>query len=153
MEKKKISPEFWRYAGFLVILFGIFLWLVSGLVNLQLKQSDVFEEKAEDTRTKTIALRGKRGSILTADSVVMAEDRPIYNVAFQKDASANSKALYATYTKSILDTIDIIESNGGSISVSFVIERDAENKWRFNFGSRVSESVIETRDKQWRSNN
>ena len=153
MEKKKISPEFWRYAGFLVILFGIFLWLVSGLVNLQLKQSDVFEEKAEDTRTKTIALRGKRGSILTADSVVMAEDRPIYNVAFQKDASANSKALYATYTKSILDTIDIIESNGGSISVSFVIERDAENKWRFNFGSRVSESVLETREKQWRSNN
>ena len=152
-EKKKISPDFWRYAGFLVVLFGIFIWLVSGLVSLQLKQSDVFEEKAEDTRTKTISLRGKRGSILTADSVIMAEDRPIYNVTFQKDVTANTKALYKKYTKSILDTIDIIEKNGGSVSVSFVIERDANDKWRFNFGTRVTESVLETREKQWRSNN
>ena len=41
MEKKNRTPEFWRYAGFLVILFGIFIWLVSGLINLQLKESDV----------------------------------------------------------------------------------------------------------------
>ena len=154
MEKKKKSPEIWRYAGFLVILFGIFLWLVSGLVNLQLKQSDVFEEKASDTRTKTIALRGKRGSILTADSVLLAEDRPVYNVTFQKDVSANSKKLYRQYTQSILDTIGIIEKNGGTISVSFVIEREeGTGKWRFNFGSKVSESVLTTRQNQWRSNN
>lgn len=59
MEKKNRTPEFWRYAGFLVILFGIFVWLVSGLVNLQLNQSEEFVEKADDTKTKTIALRGK----------------------------------------------------------------------------------------------
>ena len=45
MEKKKKSPEFWRYAAFLVVLFGIFVWLISGLVNLQLKQSEEFIEK------------------------------------------------------------------------------------------------------------
>ncbi len=159
MEKKSKTPEFWRYAGFLVILFGIFIWLVSGLVNLQLKQSDEFAEKAEDTKTKTIALRGKRGNISTSDSVIMAEDELIYNVTFQKDASANTAALYKQYTASILETIDIVEKNGGKIAVSFVIERNPEpspenpGDWMFNFGSRVSESVLETREKQWRSNN
>ena len=154
MEKKKRSPEFWRYAGFLVILFGIFVWLVSGLVNLQLRQSEEFVEKAEDTRTKTIALRGKRGNITTSDSVVMAEDELIYNVTFQKDATANTKELYRRYTDSILETIGIVEKNGGTMAISFVIQRDPETKkWVFNFGSGVSESVLETRERQWRSNN
>lgn len=153
MEKKKKSPEFWRYAGFLVILFGVFVWLVSGLVSLQLKQSDEMSEKAENTRTKTIALRGKRGNITTSDSVLMAEDQMIYNVTFQKDATINSKEQYRQYTASILETIHIIEKNGGTMAVSFVIERDENNKWAFNFGSGVSESVIETRESQWRSNN
>ena len=155
MEKKKRTPEFWRYAGFLVILFGVFVWLVSGLINLQLNKSDELAEKADDTKTKTIALRGKRGNITTSDSVVMAEDELIYNVTFQKDATDNTKELYKKYTASILETIDIIERNGGSIAVSFVIRRDPENpeKWQFNFGSGVSQTVLDTRERQWRSNN
>ena len=153
-EKKKKSAEFWRYAAFLIVLFGIFVWLVSGLVNLQLKNSEYYQEKAESTRTYSIALRGKRGSISTADSVVMAEDELIYNVTFQKDASANSKALYQKYTDSIIETIDIIEKNGGEIAVSYVIERDPEtNEWVFNFGTGVSDAVLETRETQWRKNN
>ena len=155
MEKKNRTPEFWRYAGFLVILFGIFVWLVSGLVNLQLNQSEEFVEKADDTKTKTIALRGKRGNISTSDSVIMAEDELIYNVTFQKDATANTKELYQKYSASILETIDIVEKNGGEIAVSFVIQRnpDKPDEWMFNFGSGVSDSVLETRERQWRSNN
>ena len=179
MDKKKKTPEFWRYAAFLVVLFGIFIWLTSGLVRLQLAQSEELLEKAQDTRTKTIALRGKRGNITTSDSVLMAEDRSIYNVAFQKDASANSKDLYKRYTASILETIDIVERNGSTIDVSFVIRRKPEPKmkqvtdkngethmelddpnpdvkvgdWEFHFGSGVSASVLSTRERQWRSNN
>ena len=179
MEKKKRTPEFWRYAAFLVVLFGIFTWLVSGLVRLQLDQSEELVEKAQDTRTKTIALRGKRGNITTSDSVLMATDQSIYNVTFQKDASANSKVLYEKYTASILETIKIIEKNVGTIDVSFVIRRKPEPKeveeedesgnivkkivdpnpeipvgdWEFHFGSGVSESVLATRERQWRSNN
>ncbi len=153
-EKKKKSAEYWRYAAFLIVLFAIFVWLISGLINLQLRQSEVYKEKAESTRTKTIALRGKRGSISTSDSVVMAEDELIYNVTFQKDASANTKALYKQYTDSIIETIGIIERNGGTMAISYVIERDPETgEWVFNFGKGVSESVLETRMTQWRKNN
>ena len=155
MEKKNRTPEFWRFAGFLVILFGIFIWLVSGLISLQLNRADELVEKADNTKTKTIALRGKRGNISTSDSVIMAEDELIYNVTFQKDATANSKDLYYQYTTSILETIDIVEKNGGEISVSFVIQRnpDKPKEWMFNFGTGVSESVLSTREDQWRSNN
>ena len=153
-EKKKRSPDFWRFFAFIFVIFGIFIWLVSGLVNLQLNQSEEMAEKAETTRTKQIALRGKRGNITTADSVVMAEDELIYNVMFQKDASAKSKEIYQAYTASIIDTIGIIEKNGGTMALSFVIERDPEtNEWVFNFGSGVSDTVLETRERQWRSNN
>lgn len=153
-EKKKKSPEFWRYFAFLLAIFGIFIWLVSGLINLQLNQSEEMAEKAEGTRTKSIALRGKRGNITSADSVVLAEDELIYNVTFQKDASANTKALYRSYTASIIDTINIIEKNGGTLSLSFVIRRNEETgNWEFHFGSGVSDSVLETRERQWRSNN
>ena len=152
--KKKRSPEFWRFAGFVVFLLGIFVWLASGLVNLQLEQSEVMAEKAESTRTWTIALRGKRGNITSSDSVVLAEDEQVYNVTFQKDAASNSKALYQKYTASIIDTIEIIEKNGGEIAVKFNIERDEEtHEWKFNFGSGVSDTVLNTRQKQWRSNN
>ena len=71
-EKKKKSTEFWRFAAFLIVLFAIFVWLVSGLINLQLNQSEEFAEKANDTKTKTIALRGKRGNI-SATSCIFAD--------------------------------------------------------------------------------
>ncbi len=152
--KKNKSADFWRFAAFLVVLFLIFVWLVSGLINLQIRQVDENRESVEKTRTKTIALRGKRGSITSADSVVLAEDELIYNVTFQKDASANTKALYKQYTESIIETIGIIEKNGGTISVSYVIERSPETgEWVFNFGSGVSESVLKAREEMWRKNN
>ena len=153
-KEKKKSPEFWRYAVFLIVLFGIFVWLTSGLISLQVDKHDEMTDKAESTRTKRIALRGKRGSITTSDSVVMAEDQEVYNVTFHKDASANSKEDYRTFTESIIETINIIEKNGGTIAVKYVIERDPETgEWVFNFGKNVSESVLETRERQWRSNN
>ncbi len=144
----------WRYLAFILALFGMFVWLVSGLVNLQLKDSDVYAEKAESTRTKTIALRGKRGNIVTSDSIIMAADQEIYNVTFYKDASTNSRADYSEYTKSIIETLNIIKLHGGKPELTFVIRRNEESgEWEFNFGSGVSESVLATREKQWRSNN
>lgn len=132
----------------------MFTYLVTGLVDLQLKSSDEYAEKAEDRRTKTIVLRGKRGNITDADSVILAEDELVYNVTFYKDASQSSRAQYAAFTDAISETIDIIEKNGGELAVSSVIERDpATNEWIFNFGSGVSESVLAKREKQWRDNN
>ena len=144
----------WRYFAFVLILFAMFLYLLSGLVNLQLRQSETYSEKSESGRTKTIVLRGKRGNIVDADSVILAEDELIYNVTFYKDASESSNSDYLAYTKSIVSTIDIIERNGGKLAFDYVIERNEETgEWQFNFGSGVSDSVLQKRESQWRSNN
>lgn len=144
----------WRYAAFIVILFAMFAYLASGLVSLQLESSEIYAEKAQNSSTKTIKLRGKRGSIISSDSVTLAEDEYIYNVTFYKDPSQVSATHYKTFTASIIDTIEIVERNGGKMAIDFVIERDPETgEWRFNFGSGVSEKVLQTRETQWRSNN
>ena len=143
-----------RYIAFIVILLVMFTYLASGLVRLQLQNAEEYAEKAEDTRTKTITLTGKRGNITDADSVILAEDELIYNVTFYKDASQTSRANYLAFSQSIVDTIEIIEKNGGELSIDFVIERNEETgEWQFNFGSGVSDSVLEKRESQWRSNN
>ena len=132
----------------------MFVFLVSGLVNLQLRQEEYYADKAESTRTKTIYLRGKRGNIVSSDSVILAEDELIYNVTFYKDASTTSAAAYKQYTASILETIDIVEKNSGEMAIDFVIRRNEETgDWEFNFGSGVSETVLSTRETQWRANN
>lgn len=144
----------WRFIFGVVIILGMFAYLLSGLIALQLKDSDVYAQKAESGRTKTIILRGKRGNITDADSVILAEDELIYNVTFYKDPSQTSRTQYQTFSKSIADAIEIIERNGGELAVELDIERNEETgEWQFNFGSGVSDAVLATREKQWRSNN
>lgn len=143
-----------RYIFFLFIVIAMFGYLTYGLVDLQILSGDEYSQDAQSSRTKTIYLRGSRGMITDADSVIMAQSENIYNVTFYKDISQNSKPAYVGFTTAINETIDIVEDNGGSISLSYVIERNLETgEWQFNFGSGVSQSVLDTREKQWRSNN
>ncbi|MBQ8162340.1 MAG: hypothetical protein IJ083_16560 [Clostridia bacterium] len=154
--KERITHAPWRFIIGLGIIFAAFILLTVFLANLQLRDSDIYAERAESGRTKKIVLRGKRGNILDADSVILAEDRLIYNVTFYKDVSLSSKSNYQTFTRSILDAIEIIERNGGEMAISFNIQRSEETgEWEFNFGDpeRLSASVLETRERQWRSNN
>jgi len=132
----------------------MFVYLVLGLANLQLNSGEEYTQDAESRRTTKITLRGSRGMITDADAVILAKDEMVYNVTFYRDASQNSKADYAAFTKSISEAIDIIEENGSELSVDFVIQRDPEtDEWKFNFGSGVSEAVLQTRETQWRDNN
>lgn len=149
--QKKIS---WRYFLFIIILLVMFGYLASGLVRLQLLGSEEYSEKAESVRTKTIYVTGKRGNITDADSVILAKDEDVYNVTFYKDASETSRQDYHDYTESIINTLEIIERNGGELAFDYVIQRNEETgEWEFNFGTGVSENVLETRESQWRSNN
>ena len=143
-----------RYIFVLVVILGMFVYLFSGLAELQLRSSTDYEEKAESRRTTTVVLRGSRGMITDADAVILAKDEPIYNVTFYRDASQNSQSQYRNFTLSIQQAIEIIENNGNELSVSFVIRRNENtNDWEFYFGSGVSESVLQTRENQWRDNN
>ncbi len=158
-----------RYLAFIGILLAMFAYLLSGVFNLQMLSNEEYADSAETRRTKTITLRGSRGMITDADAVILARDEDIYNVTFYRDASQNSKSSYYTLSESIYRTILIIESGGNELEVSFPIRREQPQKqlledgtevevpvqnpqWEFNFGSGVSEAVLQTRESQWRSN-
>lgn len=94
-----------RFAGGIVLVLAMFAYLFSGLIQLQLKDSESYVEKASNTRTKTIVLRGKRGNITDGDSVILAQDELIYNVTFYKDPSQTSKKDYRTFSQSMIETI------------------------------------------------
>jgi len=144
----------WRYALFVGILLLMFGYLLSGLVSLQLRQSDVYLEDAEETRTKKIILRGRRGNITDANSVILAQDELVYNVTFYKDPGQDTRAQYLQFSNSIVNALEIIERNGGELAFEYDIERNPETgEWQFNFGSGVSDSVLQIRENQWRSNN
>lgn len=157
MKRKEYDPHKRLSARFLMgvcIILGMFTYLISGLIELQIRDSDIHAASAERGATKTITLRGKRGNITDAESVILANDAEIFNVTFYKDPSQTSKASYQTFTQSMLDTIEIIERYGGKMAISFNIQRNEETgEWEFNFGSGVSETVLATRERQWRSNN
>nr|HPJ03429.1 penicillin-binding transpeptidase domain-containing protein [Candidatus Limiplasma sp.] len=157
-----------RYLVFIGIVVLMFIYLIVGIANLQLKSSYEYQETAATKRTTKITLRGSRGMITDADAVILAKDEKIYNVTFYRDASQNSKDDYIAFTRAISDAIDIIEANGGELNVEFVIRRKqaamdedyvdpnpsiAVGDWEFYFGSGVSEAVLQTRETQWRNNN
>lgn len=152
-EKKTHYSLGGRYLAFLVIVLGMFGYLLSGLFNLQVLGAEDYTATADNRRTTTITLRGSRGMITDADAVILARDEEIYNVTFYRDASQNSGSDYARFTDSIRRAIQIIEEGGNELSVSSVIVRDEETgDWTFNFGSGVKESVLQTRESQWRGN-
>lgn len=143
-----------RYTILFMIIVVLAFLLVNRLYNLQMTSTEQYSQSATSQRKTTIPLRGSRGIITDSDSVILARDEKIYNVTFYRDASQRSKEQYAKFTKSIVNTIDIIEKNGGKLNVKFIIERNpTTNNWQFNFGEGVSEAVLETRENQWRTNN
>ena len=143
-----------RYVIILAIILLVFAYLAAGIASLQLDNSEEYVEEAQDQKTLTIKLRGKRGNIVDGDSVILAEDQWVYNVTFYKDATQTSADAYRRYTRGIVDTIRIVERNGGEMAIDFNIRRNEETReWEFAFGTGVSESVLDTRQRQWRSNN
>ncbi len=136
----------------LLAIFAMFSVLIYSLVNLQLTQGEVYQASAGNSSIKTIRTVGKRGMITDADSVILAMSEDIYNVTFYRNASSSSSNAYLQYTKSIISAIDIIEKYGGELCVTFVIQRDDNGLWEYNFGSGISESAWNTRLNQWRSN-
>lgn len=151
---EKKQPIQWRFLFGILIILAMFSYLASGLISLQLQDSEIYAEQSDSIRTKTIVLRGKRGNITDANSVILAQDELIYNVTFYKDPTQRSRSQYLAFSKSIVSTAEIVKRNGGKLAISFNIERNEETgEWQFNFGTGVSDTVLATREKQWRSNN
>lgn len=149
-----------RYIFLGAITAVLFTILVVQLANLQIRNAEIYADKASVKKTKTITSRGDRGSIMDANSMTLAYDKKVYNVQFYrdptwnpgKDAQGNAISAYGQYTSALIDTIEIVERYGGTIQSSFSLVLDEETGlWEFDWGD-VTDSVKEKRESMWRSN-
>lgn len=154
---KKYKGRYFFFAGVIALLFVV---LIVQLVNLQILQGEENEQKAYNKRTKTITSRADRGTITDSNSLTLAYDKKIYNIQFYRDPTwtpdlnedGTRPSAYGEYTRSLLETIEIVERYGGTIQSSLSLKYDeATQLWAFEWGN-VSDSVKEAREKMWRSN-
>ena len=132
----------------LVIAFAaVFFRLDSMMIDGQ----EASTARATSRSTKTLSVTGMRGTIYDVNMTPLAYDRRSYNVTFYRDPSRSSEADRKTYTRSILKTIQLVESNGKSTITEFWLKKDEDGVWRFSTNS-TSESVNATRESQWRAN-
>lgn len=148
--EKHMSRRYLLFAIVTVMLFGL---LIGGLYRLQITNAEQYQKSAGDVKHLSRRLTGTRGMITDADSVVLAMSEPSYNITFYRTGRQKSKKNFEEFTSSIIETIRIIEKNGGKLSVKSVLEKDPEtDQFVFNFGKGVSQKTLDIRERQWRSN-
>jgi penicillin-binding protein 2 len=134
-----------------VLLLLVFSAIIFRMYDMQVASGELYAEQAENKTTRTITLTGMRGTIYDANMTPLAYDRRSYNVQFYRDPTLSSDADRAEYTRSILETIRLIESNGKKTIEGFWLEKGEDGVWRFNTGTD-NPTVAAKREQQWREN-
>ena len=112
---------------------------------------DNYSSRASTRSTKTITLYGSRGTIFDTNMVPLAYDRRSYNVTFYRDPTRNNDDDRLAYTRTLIEVIRLVESNGKECVNDFWLKKGDDGVWHFDTGSG-SEVVEATRQRQWRSN-
>lgn len=149
LSENKMAPRRVLYfsLGLLVVFAAMFLRM-----NYMVRaRGDTYAETAASKSTKTIKLYGMRGTIYDTNMTPLAYNRRSYDVTFYRNPSRTSESDRAAYTQVLIDTINLIESNGKSTINDFWMEKDENGNWYFNSGSE-SETTESIRKDQWSKN-
>jgi len=146
-----LKPYFKRMlvlSGLLVAVFVAFFVRLNYMIRVG---GDNYANRASSRSTKTITLYGNRGTIFDTNMVPLAYDRRSYNVTFYRDPTRNSDEDRLAYTRTLIEVIRLVESNGKTCVNDFWLKKNDDGTWRFDTGSD-SAAVEATRERQWRSN-
>ena len=150
-----------RYLFVAVMILAMFTVLTVRLFRLQILEYDEHSASAESKKTKTITSQGSRGTIMDSNSMTLAYDKQIYNVQFYRDPNfvatdenGRTVSSYQLYTNSIIQVIDIVEKNGGTINATFSLKQDEmTGLWVFVWANDdYTLSQQAAREEMWRSN-
>ncbi|HWR50493.1 MAG TPA: penicillin-binding protein 2 [Bryobacteraceae bacterium] len=75
-----------RIAFFQYAAVGVFLFLISGFWDLQVRNPDVYSEQAERNRVKSLPVLAPRGKILDRDGRVIVDNRASYSLILSREA-------------------------------------------------------------------
>jgi len=140
-----------RYIIFSIVAFVMFAVLVLQLFSLTILNGAYYSEQSQTKKTRSITLTGQRGSIFDKNGIPLAYDEKSYNVEFYKDPAKSASSDKAHYTDIILNTIKIIEKNGGKVIDTFNIKKNSKGEFYFDFGITDKDAKTK-REKNWREN-
>ncbi|MBO2517668.1 MAG: hypothetical protein CW338_10470 [Clostridiales bacterium] len=151
-EEQHASRFPWRFWCFIVLVLAIFAYLIFGLYRLQISKGEEYAATAASSAVKNIVIKGTRGMITDCDGVILARSEETYNVTFYRTTADKN---YGELTRSILNTIDIIESGGNSLSITWPLMRNEETGlMEYNWGTigSISEATWNYRIKTFLGN-
>ena len=74
-----------KIAVFQYGIVGVFLFLISGFWNLQVRNPDLYSERAESNRIKAVPIGAPRGKILDRDGRVIVDSHSSYSVLLSRE--------------------------------------------------------------------
>ncbi len=138
------------------VIIGLVILIAAGIMiyqlqYLQLWEGTVLASQSENKTTRTLTLKGYRGTIYDSSYIPLVYDQRSYDVVFYKDVSKRSETCRRDYTGAIINTLSIVEKNGGKLQPSFAIVKDENGEYAFSWGN-ITEEQAAAREKLWRSN-
>ena len=112
-----------------VLFFVLSFILVFRLFNLQIRQGETYTDDLVVRTEKTLTIPSIRGNIYDKNGKLLAGSRLTYNLTFGNDKQLSSRAEELGVSENVLknqvvsDTIDILESQGDSLSLNFPIRQ------------------------------
>lgn len=74
-----------KVAFFQYVMVGIFLFLISGFWDLQIRNPQVYQERAEENSIKSIPVLAPRGKILDRDNRVIVDNHSSFSLLLARD--------------------------------------------------------------------
>lgn len=74
-----------KIAGFQWVIVGVFLFLISGFWDLQIRNEEVYNEKADANQIKSLPIPAPRGKILDRDGRVIVDNHASFRLILSRD--------------------------------------------------------------------
>src|SRR5262249_507451 len=75
-----------KIAIFQYLTVGIFLFLIAGFWDLQVQNEDVYNERAEKNRIKSVPILAPRGKILDPEGRLIVDNRASFSLLIARDS-------------------------------------------------------------------
>jgi len=119
-----------RLVPITVVYILLFAVLINRMFELQIVEGETYVSEAQKRTTKTRAVKASRGNIYDCNGKLLAYNKLAYNVTYSENDITNK--LTSTQKNTVIyNTIKLIESNGGSLSVEPYMEAGKNGKLVF----------------------
>lgn len=124
-----------------VVIFILFSFLIGRLFKLQIIEGSEHLDNFTYKSKKTLTVEAARGNIFDCNGKLLAYNQLAYSVTFENSskltevASENNVSENELKNSIVAKTIEILERNGDSISVDFLIVLDKNGRLKFNTSS------------------